>query len=152
MWPIGRHSASGLSLLLASFRCFFNSAAQGWNGSPPGIPAPTSKNVASGGVPGGGVGGTAFAPRAPPGGRPHWPDRSGLPSGVRGVGASRFTAPLASRGTFGVVCFAHCAETTDDSATTNATTPAPHVSLILASVEAKKISRRSRALYCWLVK
>src|SRR5215469_13334806 len=37
------------------------------------------------------------------------PDRSGLPSGVRGAGAARFTAPPFVRGTLAVGYFTHCA-------------------------------------------
>ena len=48
------------------------------------------------------------------------PDRSGFPSAVRGVGASRFTWPSAVFGTFGMACFGHCASTVGDSASVNA--------------------------------
>src|SRR5262249_35173632 len=37
------------------------------------------------------------------------PDRSGLPSNVRGAGAERSTAPLFVRGTFAVGYLTHCA-------------------------------------------
>jgi hypothetical protein len=40
---------------------------------------------------------------------------------------------LARRGTFGVVCFGHCANTVDDSETTSATMPTQYMNLILAS-------------------
>jgi hypothetical protein len=53
MWncvrPIGKQSASGLSLEFKAFRCFLSSAAQVVNGRPPGILAPSSKKVAIGG-------------------------------------------------------------------------------------------------------
>src|SRR5438132_14411445 len=39
----------------------------------------------------------------------HIPDRSGLPSAVRGAGAARFGLPSAVRGMPGVGCFNHCA-------------------------------------------
>ena len=41
--------------------------------------------------------------------RCHKPDKSGLPSGVRGVGAARFGLPSSLRGMPGVGCFNHCA-------------------------------------------
>ena len=52
------------------------------------------------------------------------PDKSGLPSVVRGAGASRIGSPLAVRGTPGVECFGHCAASDDDSIITIATKPA----------------------------
>src|ERR1022692_2231927 len=39
----------------------------------------------------------------------HSPDKSGLPSGVRGAGAVRFGLPSAVRGMPGVGCCTHCA-------------------------------------------
>src|SRR6266849_4608181 len=39
----------------------------------------------------------------------HKPERSGLPSAVRGAGAVRFGLPLAVRGMPGVGRFSHCA-------------------------------------------
>jgi hypothetical protein len=50
------------------------------------------------------------------------PDRSGLPSAVRGVGAFINTLPWASRGTDGSTTLGHCAATETEHATTNATT------------------------------
>src|SRR5213594_3786176 len=41
--------------------------------------------------------------------RCHKPDKSGLPSGVRGAGAARFGLPSSLRGMPGVGCFNHCA-------------------------------------------
>src|SRR5580765_2765161 len=41
----------------------------------------------------------------------HRPDRSGLPSGVRGAGAARFGLPSAVRGIPGVGWVSHCAAT-----------------------------------------
>jgi hypothetical protein len=55
--------------------------------------------------------------------RIHIPERSGLPSAVRGVGASQFTFPCASRGTLADGYFGHCAATdTEHAATTTQTT------------------------------
>src|SRR6516225_978764 len=53
-------------------------------------------------------------PRPPPRGgalfaRIHTPEKSGLPSAVRGTGASRRTAPFASRGSVGSAIFGHWA-------------------------------------------
>ena len=66
-------------------------------------------------------------PRPRPGGpllaRIHIPERSGLPSAVRGAGASQFTFPCASRGTLADGYFGHCAATdTEHAATTTQTT------------------------------
>jgi hypothetical protein len=52
------------------------------------------------------------------------PDKSGLPSGVRGAGADRFGLPSGSRGIPGVGKLSHCAKTavgTSDSAKTRHT-------------------------------
>src|SRR5437667_2310347 len=116
MWPIGRQCASGLSLLFVSFRAFLSSAAHGLNGRPSGNPAPISKNVATGGVPGGAGTGVPVVPPPSPRNRIQIPDRSGLPSAVLGVGASRTGLPSAVRGTPGVGYFAHCAESGTDKA------------------------------------
>jgi hypothetical protein len=48
------------------------------------------------------------------------PEKSTLPSAVRGAGAVRLGWPSASRGTSGVVYFGHCAETDADTAANNA--------------------------------
>jgi hypothetical protein len=40
----------------------------------------------------------------------HKPERSGVPSGVRGAGADRFGLPSAVRGIPRVGCVNHCAE------------------------------------------
>src|SRR5262245_5315741 len=121
MKPMGRHNASGLSFCWTDIRCFFNSAAHGVNGSPSGNPTPTSPNVATGCVPGGGGGGGA--PRPPGfGNLTQLPDRSGLPSALRGTGALRLTAPSAERGTPLVECFGHCADGDDDHAMAIAST------------------------------
>src|SRR5215831_1597299 len=107
MLPIGRQCASGLSLLLSAMRFFTSSAAHGCSGKPSLMPAPTSRNVASGGVPGGGGGGGAgFAPcpRCPAGGLLFCqiPERSGFPSAVLGAGAVRFGFPSGPLGTASV--------------------------------------------------
>ena len=106
MWNCMKPSAGSARrdcLCCWAVRAFFSSAAHGWNGRPSGNPAPTSKNVATGGVPGGGGGGTALAPPAcPRGARSRSRTDSGLPSAVLGVGASRIGSPLAVRGTPGV--------------------------------------------------
>src|SRR6185436_9930372 len=41
----------------------------------------------------------------------HRPERSGLPSGVRGAGAARFGLPSGERGIPVVGCVSHCAAT-----------------------------------------
>src|SRR5206468_12502717 len=46
----------------------------------------------------------------------HRPERSGLPSGVRGAGAARFGLLSAVRGMPGVGCVSHCAAAGVDSA------------------------------------
>src|SRR6267142_6926175 len=48
------------------------------------------------------------------------PERSGLPSGVRGVGAVRFTLPSRVFGTPGFGFRGHCAESDDEKAATMA--------------------------------
>src|SRR4029453_385518 len=120
MMPIGRQCASGLSLLLSPIRFFTSSAAHGWYGAPPSTCAPTFPNT---NLPGGGAGGVDD-PAALPAPRPcvggglspsmvggaqpvhgavsHTPDRSGLPSAVRGAGAFRSGFPSAVFGTPGV--------------------------------------------------
>ena len=61
---MGMQLASGLSLSLVAIRCFLISAAHGVNGRPPGILAPISKKVASGGDFGsGGNGGIDSSPQ-----------------------------------------------------------------------------------------
>src|SRR5215472_2524051 len=107
-------------------------------GRPPSMFPPASKNVATGGPFGsngnGAVAGSRVVPPRPPPGAPpagalplpfpsprpaggalfariHIPEKSGLPSAVRGTGASARTPPLESRGTLGSVIFGHCAAT-----------------------------------------
>src|SRR6266853_2920145 len=50
------------------------------------------------------------------------PDKSGLPSAVRGAGASRFGSPAAVFGTHAVGYFTHCAPTGKAVATSSAIT------------------------------
>src|SRR6478672_10349945 len=97
--PIGRHTASGLSLLLSSMRFFNSSAAHGRSGRPSLNPAPTFRNVATTGVPAGGSSGAAPRPR--PGKPLHTPEKSGLPSAVLGAGAFRSGLPSGVLGTSG---------------------------------------------------
>src|SRR5436305_8162502 len=118
MLPIGRHDASGLSLLLRA-TCFASrSFAYGVSDSPPGKAACTSRKFAGGGAPGsGGCGGAprrpgaAFTPR-------HVPEKSGLPSANRGVGAFRFGLPSGSVGVGSTRYSGHCANIVADSTDT----------------------------------
>src|SRR5262249_17527816 len=122
----------GLSLSFVAIRCFFTSAAAGVNGRPPGMLVPRSKKVARGGAFGsaanGVVGGSTTTPplrlvcprgattpasscgKPPRSARVQTPDRSGLPSAVRGTLASITTRPSASRGTPDCLNFGHCAK------------------------------------------
>src|SRR6185295_18867773 len=118
MIPIGRQFASGLSLVPLALRCFKSSAAHGLNGRPSLNPAPTLPNVEAGGSPGGETGGGATFPP--------WnhalsqsPVKSGLPSAVRGAGASRFGLPSGVRGTPRVGYDGHCADSGDAAVTKN---------------------------------
>src|ERR1044071_3733301 len=45
----------------------------------------------------------------------HMPEKSGLPSAVRGAAAARFGLPSANRGTPAVGYFSHCADRAVDS-------------------------------------
>src|SRR3954452_16103782 len=109
MMPIGRQFASGLSLVPSSDRFCLSSAAQGRNGSPPGMFAPTLLNVDAGGSPGGDTGGGATLPPWNHALSPS-PVRAGCPSAALGAGASRFGLPSAVRGTFFVGYVGHCAD------------------------------------------
>src|SRR5678816_1397487 len=126
--PIGRHHTSGLSLLLSAMRFFLSSAAHGVIGN--GYPRPATSPKVESGVPSGVVvgGGGAPSPRPrpppPPPARIQIPEKSTLPSAVRGVGASRFGLPSAIRGTPGVGYDGHCAPSEGDTATAIAITPA----------------------------
>src|SRR6516162_9773421 len=98
MKPMGKQCASGLSLLLSARRFFTSSAAQGWIGRPPCTPVPTSRNKLMLAFAAACVGALpdcaskfAAAPRA----FCQMPDRSGLPSAVRGGGAVRSGFPSA---------------------------------------------------------
>ncbi len=104
--PIGRQCASGLSLLWSSLRCFSRSAAHGRSGRPPFMFEPMLKKVAAGGA----LGSDDGAPPRPVGPFCHSPDRSGLPSGIRGAGAARLGLPSAVFGTPAGRWFGHCAE------------------------------------------
>ena len=124
MWncvmPIGMQLASGLSFISVDIRCFFTPAAHGVSGRPPGTFVAMSQKAAIGGA----FGirretGTRGSPTTSPpasrfacekrpassegngsrSARSQLPERSGLPSAVRGGGASMRTRPCASRGT-----------------------------------------------------
>src|SRR5436305_292709 len=106
MRPRGKQWASGLSLALSCSRFFLISAAHGVNGAPSLNPAAILKNVASGGPllgSGGGVAGAPVAaPRCPPPlprNASHIPERSGLPSDIRGVGPFKSGLPSGNLGT-----------------------------------------------------
>src|SRR5579862_2530255 len=96
---MGRQCASGLSLLLLAFRSAKTCCAHGLKGRPSLKFAPMLPKVASGGASGSAGGGGAplpWAPARPPPPRParlHTPEKSGFPSGVRGVGAFMSTLP-----------------------------------------------------------
>src|SRR5688572_5213332 len=116
--PSGRQCASGLSIELSAMRFFFSSAAHGVSGRPPGMLRPMSTKVASGGA--SAVSDvSAGPPRRPLGGTrlSHVPDKSGLPFGMRGAGASRFGRPSAVRGMSGVRWIGHCADAEADRTT-----------------------------------
>src|SRR5581483_5818686 len=136
--PIGRQWASGLSLLLSAMRFFTSSAAHGWYGAPPGVCAPmlptTEPPGGSSPVPSAATrGGAGPAPRPrPPRPRPpagqsiqgmisHTPERSGLPSDVRGGGAFRSGLPSGVRGTPAMGYVGHCARARGEAATTTRT-------------------------------
>src|SRR5262245_44747659 len=120
MNPIGRQSASGLSLLLSASRCFCSSAAHGRSGTGSLSPYLMFQNTVM-------ITGIVPSPRGEP---PvpdtlsvrgnvmtfcQRPDRSGLPSAVLGVGAVRFGLPSAVRGTPGVGNDGHCAASDADA-------------------------------------
>src|SRR5436190_9589365 len=120
--PIGRHCASGLSLLLSACRFVTSSFAHGWYGASPsgvlpptlpkiflanGLPRPRPPPAAGGAGWAGAVARAAACPDPGVGLRPsitggaqsghgavsQTPERSGLPSAVRGAGALRSTLP-----------------------------------------------------------
>src|ERR1700693_325422 len=115
MRPIGRQCASGLSLLLAALRAFTRSAAHGCNGRPSLTFAPTSRNVVTGApAENEGAGpGSVPPPAGPrcPSPRIQLPERSGLPSAVRGAGAVRVGLPSGVLGTPAGGWGRPCAET-----------------------------------------
>src|SRR5260221_85543 len=127
MRPIGRQCASGLSLLFSALRAFTRSAAHGCSGRPSLKFAPTSRNVVTGGpMENEGAGARSVPPPAGPScpsPRSHIPDRSGLPSVVRGAGAVKSDLPSGVLGTPAVGYGGHCAHTEGAMAATIATTP-----------------------------
>src|SRR5215813_8279393 len=120
--PIGRQCASGLSLLLSPIRFFTRSAAQGWYGAPPCVLLPMLPNgdppPPPPRPPRPAAGGGAFGSRV----ISQTPDKSGLPSAVRGTGAFASSFPSALRGTPAGVCFGHCANGVADPASTRLAT------------------------------
>src|SRR6187200_573701 len=126
-------------------RFFLSSAAHGVIGN--GYPRPATSPKVESGVPSGVVvgGGGAPSPRPrpppPPPARIQIPEKSTLPSAVRGVGASRFGLPSAVRGTPGVGYEGHCAPSVDVTAMRMANTPAIH-SLLVTKYEAPEKRRR----------
>src|SRR5688572_5311868 len=128
MRPIGRHHTSGLSFMLSAMRFFFSSTAHGSIGRAK--PRPATSPKLETGTPSGGVekviAGVAPAPppRPPPPPRIQIPEKSTLPSAVRGGAPVRMGAPLGSRGTSLVGYEGHCAASSDDMATSIAITAA----------------------------
>src|SRR5215831_20886576 len=90
--PWGRQLASGSSRHFApDARTSYSAFAHAWNGTGSFTSFAKSRMYPSGGF--------------------HTPDRSGLPSGSRGVGAVMFTLPSAVRGAVDRGTFVHWAET-----------------------------------------
>src|SRR5213593_2703533 len=118
MMPIGRQCASGLSLLSSACRFFTSSAAQDRMGRPPCTPVPMSRNrfipVSAGRVTPGGGGAPpvpdAFSNAAGLRGFSQIPERSGLPSDVRGADPLRSGSPVAVFGTRSAGYAGHCAD------------------------------------------
>src|SRR2546425_10697221 len=115
MRPIGRQWASGLSLLFSASRLSLSSLAHGRNGKPSLSPLPMFQNKPSlGGMVASASGAPAAPPTPPESGKVRTfsqrPDKSGLPSEVRGAGALRFGLPSGVRGTPAVGYGGHCAE------------------------------------------
>src|SRR5436190_6721641 len=97
--PCGRQLASGSSRHLApDARMSYSAFAHGWNGTGSFESFARSRTYPSGGF--------------------QTPDRSGLPSGSRGVGADRFGLPSAVRGTDDRGTFVHCAAADPPTRTT----------------------------------
>src|SRR5207249_5797014 len=67
----------------------------------------------------------------------HRPERSGLPSGVRGAGAVRFGLPSGVRGIPGVGCFSHCAVSGALSATVSIAIADEDVDMVMAASSLK---------------
>src|SRR5262245_60507474 len=98
--PCGRQLASGSSFHLApDARTSYSAFAHGWNGTGSFTPFARSRMYPSGGF--------------------HTPDRSGLPSGSRGVGALKFTLPSGVRGAVDRGRFVHWADSDTPSMITN---------------------------------
>ena len=99
MKPIGRQLASGLSFELAAIRRARRSAAHGVSGRPSFMFWPMFTKAASGGA--SPMFGTIGPPSRPLGGMrlSQVPEKSILPFGSRGGGASRFGLPSAVFGT-----------------------------------------------------
>src|SRR5215813_11800904 len=120
--PIGRQCASGLSLLLSPIRFFTRSAAQGWYGAPPCVLLPILPNgdppPPPPRPPRPAAGGGAFGSRV----ISHTPDKSGLPSAIRGTGAFESSFPSAPNGTAAAVYFGHCAISVVEPASTRLAT------------------------------
>src|SRR5689334_16123811 len=108
------------------------------------MPAPRLPKVATGGLPSGGGVGVRFWPPPPlPPARSQRPERSGCPSRVRGVGASRLTVRSVLRG----ACFAsyggHWAAAGSDSASAS-----PAISARRLSAAASPAVCERTAAYC----
>src|SRR5258706_16060446 len=110
MNPIGRQLASGFSLELVAIRCLRSSAAHGVNGRPSLKFCPMFAKLASGGSVGAPFG-TIGPPSRPLGGSrlSHVPEKSTLPFGNRGGGASRLGLPSEVRGVSWRTKEGHCA-------------------------------------------
>src|SRR4051812_29659586 len=133
--PVGMHREFGSSRRLSAVRCFVTAAAHGRNGSPPFSAHPMSTNswlTTMSLQPSRGHGRLSSGFQMP--------DRSGLPSAVRGAGAARSTAPAVVLGTPAVGYFTHCA----DSGTAVAITTAAAASarLMLEILDERGLSRR----------
>jgi hypothetical protein len=114
--------------MLSAMRFFFSSTAHGSIGSAK--PRPATSPKLETGTPSGGVekviAGAALAPPRPPPPPPppriQIPEKSTLPSAVRGGAPVRTGAPFASRGTSFVGYEGHCAATSVDMVTNTAIT------------------------------
>src|SRR5690242_13140193 len=96
-----RGAPRGMQCTLGSRPCctlrfFTRSAAHGWYGTGPLSEAAILMNSGEIGV------SLDFAPQLALVTHPYMPERSGLPSAERGVGAARLGLPSGVRGTFGV--------------------------------------------------